>query len=172
MARHFGDRSNEQKRVHFYVETMDTLHFNILHLVDVGLRTEVVVDSVDSQSGGGLRDEAMLEMDREIKQKREQYHFPRIDPSETSKFSLNFSAKNKEQNQEGLTTVDRLKAGILEKGGTESALKEFGRFQEEQQFDTETLDEDMAVWAESGESNVLKAVGGDLKVFGVIRSLL
>ena len=49
-ARHYRDRSRDDQAVHFYVETMDSVHFNVLHLVDVGLRVDLDLKAEDSKS--------------------------------------------------------------------------------------------------------------------------
>ena len=84
-----------------------------------------------------------------------------------SKFSLCAAAEN----MSGITVLDRLKEGITKKVGRKYALR-FHRIQQEQQYDTETLREDMVSNEENGECNISKLTGKDSSVFVTIRSML
>ena len=89
-TRHYRDRRREDmKAVHFYIDILDSVHLNVLHLVAVGLRVAGDDKVGHNQNEDGLVDEAVLKMSRDIESKREQCSFERLDEtSKNSKFSL------------------------------------------------------------------------------------
>ena len=167
MKRHFRDRTMDQDAVSFFIDTLDTMHFNVLHLHDVGLRVDVEVKVDDDQNEESLKDEALLKKHKVIQQKREQYSFQRLDDTANSnKYSMCSVVANQQQSKEGVATMDRLNEGILEKGNVDKmTVQNFQKFTVKHDYDTEAMQQDMAVHREDGQSNVLNAVLLHLKLF-------
>ena len=93
-ARHYRDRNCDEQSVHFYVEIIDTMHFNVLHLADVGLGFDVNSRVHGSDMDDNLVDGALAEMSREILKRRRECSFQRIDA--TAKYIpilLNFAPR-------------------------------------------------------------------------------
>jgi len=107
-GRHFRGRERDKKKknaesVHFYIELMDTLHFNIFHLKEVGLRVDLAdaktSDDDDGDDEDTLVDAAMLRARDIIKLKRKEYAFDRMHSTEISKFTI--VGTQKEHDDEG-----------------------------------------------------------------------
>ena len=89
MRRHFRDRTTSLEPIHFYVDIMDTMHFNVLHLEDVGLRVNLDLNSESVENEDNLVDDYMFKISRTIWSKRDQHFVDRLDDtSKNGKFSL------------------------------------------------------------------------------------
>ena len=174
-TRHYRNRQRgSQEDVHFYIDIMDSLHFNLLHLEDAGLRVRFDANQ-KLQKTDGLVDQKMLRIKREIQLKRQQTVFPRIDATaKNSKFSLCSTVENNVVTKGGMTEVDSVLKDFQKEVGDEAAVHRLVKFMEEQRYDTETMNEDMAVYAESKQCNVRKAMEnhGDGEGFEAIRRWL
>ena len=99
-ARHFRERGGgrpnveEKESTNFYVETMDTLHFYLCHLEEMGLRipTELLQTerkAVDEeQDEESLVDEVLKRMTREVMARRKVHGADRLDGATNTKFNL------------------------------------------------------------------------------------
>ena len=91
--RHFRGRGRSKHKqgaqpLNFYVETMDTLHFNLFHLEHVGLRIHVADADAKAGDDQDLVDAVVLRMRDIIRLKREQFRFDRMDSAQNNKFTL------------------------------------------------------------------------------------
>ena len=169
-TRHYRDRS-KRTAVHFYVDLMDSLHFNVLHLVDVGLRVDVDTNTVDEPMGNNLVDKTMLKMVRAIRLKREQCFFDRLDDtSKNSKFSL--CSVNAKGTLSKRVTLDRVLRDLWKHTKNDMVTKRVHRLWIDEQYDTETMNDDMRIYLESKECNVLSILNGDNVAFAVLRRVL
>ena len=160
-ARHYRNRQREDEdEVHFYINAMDSLHFNVLHLVDVGLRVKCDDDlQPASQNNDSLVDPKVLKMYREIQTKRQQNAFHRIDGTgKNSKFSLCSTVESNDGAKGGMTKMDSVLKDFQKEVGDEVAVHRLIEFMVEQRYDTETMNEDMAVYAEARQCNVRLAM--------------
>ena len=158
-ARHYRNRGRVgTKAVHFYVDYMDSLHFNVLHLVDVGLRVNTDDNLEHNQNRDGLKDLALFKMSREIQSKRERCFFERLDG--TSKFSLCSTVESNHCAKGGMTKLDSVLKDFRKEVGDDAAVHRFVEFIREQRYDTETMNEDMTVYAESNQCNIKRALLG------------
>ena len=106
-SRHFADRSKHdaqgRESVDFRIETLDTLHFNLYYLTDVGLRVQANADddekATDEDQEQGLVYLAMKRMADKIEAGRAKCFFERIDGGQSSKFTL-CAAQQKEDKAE------------------------------------------------------------------------
>ena len=174
-TRHYRDRSLIEDAVHFYIETMDKLHYHTLHLVDVGLRVDSKNSFEQNQNEDSLVDQNVLKIVQQIHRKRQQTAFPRIDATaKNSKFSLCSNVESNDCAKGGVTKMDSVLKDFQKEVGDEAAVHRLVEFMEEQQYDTETMNEDIAVYAESKQCNVRKAMEaqGDGEEFGAVRKWL
>jgi len=89
MRRHFRDRSTSSEPIHFYLEIMDTMHFNVLHLEDVALRVNLDVNPDDAKNEDDLVDKSMLRLSNAVRSKREQNFLNRMDDTkQNGKYTL------------------------------------------------------------------------------------
>ena len=152
---------------------MDKMHFNVLHLVDVGLRVDLDSKHDDNQNEDSLVDEALLKMSREIHLKREQSAFERLDATGNhSKFTLCSTLENDGGAKGGVTKMDSVLNDVEKEVGDKVAVHRVLQFMENERFDTETMNDDMAVYAETKKSNVFEAMKGDAVSFGALRRWL
>ena len=158
-ARHYRNRQRDDKEnVHFYVNIMDSMHFNVLHLVDVGLRVDIDWN-LEEQEIEGLVNQKVLKMNREIQLKRQQNAFARIDgTAKNSKFSLCSTVESNGGAKGGLTKMDLVLKGFKKAVGDEAAVHRLVEFMEEQRYDTETMNEDMVVYEEAKQCNVFNVI--------------
>ena len=174
-SRHYRNRQRDvEEEVHYYIDIMDSLHFNLLHLVDVGLRVNVDWN-LESQQSDGLVDQKMFKMKREIQMKRQQTAFSRIDATiKNSKFSLCSTVGTNGGAKGGMTKMDSVLKDFQKDVGDEAAVHHLVEFVKEQRYDTETMNEDTAIYAESKQCNIQKAMKaqGDGERFGAIRRWL
>ena len=176
-TRHYRSRSQAEKVVHFCIEIMDKLHFNVFHLVDVGLRVPSELNLIDNLSDDGLKDGVMLQIAQQIHRERQQTAFPRIDATDSnSKYSLcsNSTVESNDGTKGGLTKMDSVLRDFKKEVGDEAVVRHLVEFMEGQRYDTETMNDDMAVYAESKQCNVRTAMDahGDGEGFGAIRRWL
>ena len=101
--------SQRIKELNFFIRTMDTLHFNIFHLFDVGLRidlSDVKNDDGDDndarEDDSSLVDAAVLRIRDIVRAKRKQCAFDRMDGADAkSKFTVDGGVQQKILTQKG-----------------------------------------------------------------------
>jgi len=161
-GRHFRGRERDKKKknaesVHFYIELMDTLHFNIFHLKEVGLRIDVaeVKTDGDDDDEDTLVDAAMLRARDIIKRKRKEYAFDRMDGTETSKFTI--VGTQKEDDDEGEQTMME---GMLKFINTENVtdIEFLQRYVAHEVYDSESFELEVNLFFDGGasQSNLLR----------------
>ena len=95
-ARHVRDRAEMQRDGDYnaFCRRFDALHFNILHLEQVGLRVAVAAEveakaqDDDDEAEEDLVDEAMLYMAQQIEAKKKDFAVERVDNATNSKFNI------------------------------------------------------------------------------------
>ena len=93
-SRHYGDRRVGGDGANWFTEKMDSMHFNIYHLYELGLRVSPEVMQKEMASGDEEQDESDLvnsslkRMGREIETKRALFSTERLDGATNSKFTL------------------------------------------------------------------------------------
>ena len=102
-ARHYRDRRNdgngaEGTESKWFHEIMDSIHFNVYHLNECGLR--VSLETVMAQNDGEEQDESILfdrglkMMAKELESKQNNFRTERLDGIENAKFTLKVSGQN------------------------------------------------------------------------------
>ena len=181
-TRHYRNRQQEeQEEVHFYIDIMDSLHFNMLHLVDAGLRVNIVQKDDDDPNElnenhkESVVDQKMLKIAQQIHRKRQQCFFERLDETKkNSKYSLCSTVVSNDGIKCGITKMDSVLKDFKKEIGDEAVVHRLVAFMDDQRYDTETMNEDMAVYAESKQCNVRMAmkVQDDGGCFGALRRWL
>ena len=165
---HYRDRSQYEKEpVAFYIEIMDTMHYNLLHLEDVGLRVNLPSNNNNARNITGLVDESLLKMSKTIQRKRQRYPVRRLNGGvKSTKFSI-FS-----KNVKRTRVLDRVLKATWIKSKNQSVFDDFHHFLESHEFDTDALDGDIAVFVQCGYSHLQNhlRVYGD--VFDALRRCL
>ena len=114
--RHFGrdahslSHSETETEFNFFIATIDTLHFNVFHLRDVGLRidlsdlkTDDDDDAKDIDDDSSLVDAAMLRIRDIIRLKRKQFAFDRMDGADAkNKFTIDGATQKQTLTQKGI----------------------------------------------------------------------
>ena len=106
--RHFGrdahslSHSETETEFNFFIATMDTLHFNVFHLRDVGLRIDLS-DLKTDDDDSSLVDAAMLRIRDIIRLKRKQFAFDRMDGADAkNKFTIDGGTQKQTLTQKGI----------------------------------------------------------------------
>ena len=174
-TRHYRNRQRDGKEgIHIYIDMMDSLHFNILHLNDVGLRVNVNLEHESNyDDDDSLVNEAYLRMTREIILKREEGFLERLDGAgKGSKFSLCSGLENGVATKSGMTQMDFVLTDWQKEVGDESTIQNLAHFLNVERYDTETMNGDMAIYEESKGCNLFEAIKGDTATFRSLRQLL
>ena len=168
---HYRDRSQDAKNpVHFYMEIMDTMHFNLLHLEDVGLRVNQSLKFENQRNDSDLVDHRLLEMSKRIRQKRQQYPFRRLNSDVKSvKFSLTPTITGDSGNANTPLVLDRVMGDIWQKIKSRPVLDLFHQFVVSHDFDTDAVNEDMIIFEQCGCSHLWMMLQGNVKAFHSIQ---
>jgi len=164
-GRHFRGRGRDKaeknaESVHFYIELMDTLHFNIFHLKEVGLRIDVADAKTDAKAEDDdedtLVDAEMLRIRDIIKLKREQYTFDRMDSADTNKFTIVGTQKGVKDDEEGNNQL--MMEGMLEFINADVAGAELlKRYVVRENYDSESVEIEVNLFIDRGaQSNLLQ----------------
>ena len=109
--RHYRDRSvsdaqpTQRVKYRFLLDCFDALHFNLLHLEEVGLREAPDAKHEESdadQDDEGLVDHALGRLVRDIEAKRHNADFQRADEQKHSKFNIVVGSDEKKEGQKGM----------------------------------------------------------------------
>ena len=112
-TRHFRNRrddidEDDDVAPNWFIDKMDSIHFNVYHLTELGLRVpaEVMESGLapndEKQDESNLVDEALRRMGREIESKRTVFSSERLDGAVNSKFTLQIDG----QTGSGQSNVD------------------------------------------------------------------
>ena len=119
-------RNLGRESVDFRIETLDTMHFNLYHLTDVGLRVQADADddekATDEDQEQGLVDLAMKLMADKIEAVRAKCFFELIDGGQSSKLTL-CAAQQKEDKAEAF--LDELMVHMVRRLAKHTSLAQY-----------------------------------------------
>ena len=170
-ARHYRSRFRERNEI-VHIDIMDSLHFNLYHLEEAGLRVKVRNNVSTNQSNGDLVDSAMLGMFKEIRGKRKQHFFERLNDTKSTKFSLSAPVPTTTKKYGRQTSSDRFLSDFKKAVGNNDKMMLILRFLEQQQYDTDAMNDDMVVYAETLESNISNVLKDNSVDLRSVRQLL
>ena len=146
-------------KVQFWVDSLDQLHFYVLHAFEAGFRVKKVIKLEEKEEGAAmtLMDTAFARLKDEIHAKRVKWHrlFGRAEKA-LAKFNLSSIASTSEQHEQGGTFLDVVRRQL---GMGHAEAHSLFLFLCAQRFDTEALCADLA---ELSRSNIAEHVGRQL----------
>ena len=169
--RHYRDRSQDEKDpVHFYVDIMDSLHFNLLHLEDVGLRVNIPLELLIYKNDSNSVDDALSMMAKSVQQKRRQFPFSRLNSGvKSAKFSLTPAVKTNSATPNRSLSLNRVTDAIWTRTKNRDILSTFHQFTISQDFDTDALKEDCAIFKQYGISHLYQILQGNREAFSAVQ---
>ena len=152
-ARHFRGRNkeNENKARSLCEVVMDSLHLTLFHLEQIGMRISGIkqkkkLKKDDTDDGDSMVDAEMSRMALEIHRARTAHVFPRIDASNNAKFNI---AKQTDGSEETKSELEGMREHIAARVDDETAKRDFYEFIASEEFETDSVQLDVADAANS-----------------------
>eukprot|EP01083_Nonionella_stella_P082364 227332_1 len=129
-------------KLNFYMETFDGLHFHLLHLFDVGLRTKQSHDGKTSKVNDRYHDAEFARTNQMILERRHlTTSFPRFSPKH-NKFSIPIDHPKKTNSNRTYTYLDQLIMSLFKSNIGRVDIETLAQFVNEEQYDSEAIDFD------------------------------
>eukprot|EP01084_Bolivina_argentea_P232021 391145_1 len=148
-ARHYQTNNNyknaSDSALHFYKQTMDSLHFYLLHLFDTGLRTRNVVGNDEMKRDDEYFDASFSRMHKTISERqRTTKSFERFKQGNNSKFNISTNCiTTVHKDTGGATYLDKMFAYLLERKVDQPTLVNLQQFLNAQEYDSEAVSGDL-----------------------------
>eukprot|EP01084_Bolivina_argentea_P210762 358630_1 len=194
-TRHYRDRSVKDNKndelSHIYIDVFDSLHFFIYHLEECGLRVTVndniLKDVENNNDYTNCEDKVIKFIQKEIEIRQEKCGlFKRLDNTKNSKFNIiqvkkdNYDVKTDEKNEitkensaqteTEKTCTDDILDHIVSVGIKTNVVTDLKEYLVREEYDTDTMKNDMDIYNDTGKCNLLQATRYSLNCIEEIKS--
>ena len=168
VTRHYRDRradgGGDDATTNWYTDVMDAIHFNLYHLEELGLRTQIESIDCELASDDEKRDDrecvndCLKKMIREVDSKRNTFRTGRLDVATNSKFNLQvamaFDQDTKVNHDGKHTKMEHLIKDLLNRVQKVERVKSICQFIETHEFDTDCIADDITIFVEDIKRSV------------------
>eukprot|EP01084_Bolivina_argentea_P170121 294799_1 len=155
------NQDDDQSLLNFFIEITDSLHFYLLHLEDMGLRTFKSYSDdkkINNDEKMSLIDYQFEMMSKKIKEQRQKYGY--FDRFNSSKFNINISHRTTFKNKHEKETpyLQTMFDELLRNNELNAEIEKFKSFLVDHEYDTDAIQEDMAF---DHDSNIAVCVNNE-----------
>eukprot|EP01084_Bolivina_argentea_P226553 382678_1 len=167
--RHYRNRIQDENMddLDFYTEKFDNVHFYLFHLNDLGLRmtnnNKTTDSKITDQKNDNYVDAKLLKIQNEINSKIKKCDLQRLNDDKNTKFNIMIGDTD-EKFEIGNTFLDDMMTEIVDdKHIDEITLYQLRKYLTFEQYDSDSLINDVNLYSEQKQCNILLGMNNDVK---------